>query len=65
MKLVRPLHRQRRRRRARWQVLNAAELSERFGVPLHELETTLVSQGIDFYKDSQDNIWASVEQPVS
>ena len=59
-KLLRPLHRQRIRRRARVEVVGLVELADRFGVAKNEVEAHLIDRGIAFHKDSNGGIWCSV-----
>jgi hypothetical protein len=60
MKLLRPLHRQRTRRRSTARVLDEHELAAELAIPLQDLEANLISQGIAYHKDSRGRIWASV-----
>ena len=59
MKLLRPLHRQRTRRRATHTVLGNEDLAAHYGVRLSDLEQHLISHDLPFHKDSRGNIWAS------
>lgn len=61
-KLIRPLHRQRTRRRNKAVVLNSIELCDHFAISLEDLEVLLRREGVHFHKDSQGEIWASVER---
>ena len=67
MKLLRPLHRQRTRRRTKLTVLGNEDLAAHYCVTLHELEAHLLNSNLPFHKDSRGNIWASCEvmQPVA
>ena len=60
MKLLRPLHRQRTRRRTTARVLDEQELAAEFDTSVEALEARLISEGIAFHKDSQGRIWASL-----
>ena len=64
-KLLRPLHRQRTRRRNRVSVLASAELAVHFAIEIEQLEHFLVDQDIAYHKDSQGELWATVELPRS
>lgn len=61
MKLLRPLHRQRTRRRLRYTVLGNEDLAAHHEVSLPALESHLLQQGLPYHKDSRGNIWASCE----
>ena len=61
-KLLRPLHRQRTRRRTQFTVLGNEDLAAYHCVRLSELESYLISHGKPFHKDSCGNIWASCEK---
>ncbi len=61
MKLIRPLHRQRTRKRNRAEVLNSAELAVLFGVPAEDLAAYLQRRNISYHKDSNGEIWVSQE----
>ena len=63
MKLLRPLHRQRQRRRTTAQVMNAEELCAYLNVTIDALEPALQNKKIAYYKDSQGSIWASIALP--
>ena len=67
MKLLRPLHRQRTRRRTRLTVLGNEDLAAHHCVTLNELEAHLLVSKLPFHKDSRGNIWAScdVVEPVT
>ena len=60
MKLLRPLHRQRTRRRSTARVLDQSELAERFGVELADLKEHLEHQGVRYHMDGQSRLWASI-----
>ena len=60
MKLLRPLHRQRTRRRARAVVLSTDALAEHFKVPPEKLEHYLQTQEMPYHKDSTGELWMSV-----
>lgn len=60
-KLLRPLHRQRRRRRTRAVVLSSDALAAHFGIASTELEDFMIDRGLPFHKDSRGELWASVE----
>lgn len=62
MKLLRPLHRQRSRRRNHFTVLGNEDLAAHYGVRFSELESYLVKHDLPFHKDSCANIWASCER---
>ncbi len=68
MKLLRPLHRRRVRRRNRMTVLDSKGLLEHFkarGVALSgekELSGYLQRHNIPFHRDGQGEIWVSIEQ---
>ena len=64
-KLLRPLHRQRTRRRHRVSVLSSAELAEHFAIEIGQLERFLGTEGVAYHKDSQGELWATVEIPPS
>ncbi|MEM7003936.1 MAG: hypothetical protein AAF529_24330 [Pseudomonadota bacterium] len=59
-KLLRPLHRQRQRRRSKFQVLNRAELATLLDVPTPAVEAHLDELGIAYHADSNGEIWASI-----
>ncbi len=59
MKLLRPLHRQRTRRRTRFTVLGNDDLAAYYGVRRQELEEHLMKRRIPYHKDSAGNVWAS------
>jgi len=61
MKLLRPLHRQRRRRQTRFIVLGNDDLAAHFSVPLCELQAHMERHNLPFHKDSRGNMWASCE----
>ena len=63
MKLLRPLHRQRARRRSRAVILDGRELAEKYDVQIGGLEDYLIANQLPFHKDSQGEIWASVSEP--
>ena len=63
MKLLRPLHRQRTRRRNHFQVLGSDQLASHFGVAREHLEEELRALGVAFHKDSRGELWASIEMP--
>ncbi len=58
-KLLRPLHRQRTRRRRTAQIMSAPELAEQFTIAERDLEDHLRANDIPYHKDSQGMIWAS------
>ena len=60
-KLLRPLHRQRQRRRTKFQVLNRAELATWLDVPASAVEGHLEKLGIAYHADSNGEIWASID----
>lgn len=60
-KLLRPLHRQRQRRRSRATVLDSKELAAHFDVPIDAVEDHLRKLDLNFHKDSQGVIWASLD----
>ncbi len=62
MKLLRPLHRQRTRRRNRFTVLGNEDLAAYYGVSRQALEAYLERNKLPFHKDSCGNIWASCER---
>lgn len=62
MKLLRPLHRQRTRRRSRLTVLGNEDLASHYCVHRNELERYLQHRQIPFHKDSAGNVWASCER---
>jgi len=57
---LRPLHRQRTRRRATRSVLDENELAHHFGVALTELKAALERAGWDYHEDAAGRFWASV-----
>lgn len=59
-KLLRPLHRQRTRRRHRSKIMNSDELVMHFGIDHSALESYLNAQKIAFHKDSRGEIWVSL-----
>lgn len=62
MKLLRPLHRQRTRKRQRLRVLNSDELVAHFGLASPEsLATYLTERRLPYHRDSRGIIWASIE----
>jgi hypothetical protein len=61
MKLLRPLHRQRTRRRSRALVLNGDDLAAHFGVARKDLQNHLDAKQIPYHLDSRGEIWASIE----
>lgn len=61
-KFLRPLHRQRNRRRARAIIFDGDELAEKYGVELETLEDYLLAHKLAYHKDSQGAIWASVTE---
>ncbi len=65
MKLLRPLHRQRTRRRTRFIVLGNEDLAAHHGVRAKDLEAYLLRKGLPFHKDSCGNIWASCERELA
>ena len=56
---LRPLHRQRNRRRKRVSVLNHTELAERLQVPLEDVKAKLAELGWPCHEDSGGNLWAT------
>ena len=60
MKLLRPLHRQRTRRRARAVVLSTDALAEHFDIPAEKLELYLKSHAMPYHKDSTGELWMSI-----
>ena len=60
-KLLRPLHRQRQRRRSRASVLGSTELAAHFDVDIDAVEDHLRNLNLAFHKDSRGVIWASVD----
>jgi hypothetical protein len=60
MKLVRPLHRQRTRKRNEFQVLSGEALASHFEVSRANLEAYLDAAGIAYHKDSRGELWASI-----
>ena len=62
MKLLRPLHRQRSRRRNNFTVLGNEDLAAHYCVRFSDLESYLVKHNLPFHKDSCANIWASCER---
>ncbi len=65
MKLLRPLHKRRSRRRQRAIILNSSELTEHFGLSqqamaAQSLEQFLKLHQIPYHKDSKGEIWASI-----
>ena len=65
MKLLRPLHRQRARRRNRVHVLGNEDLAAYYCVPFSELEAYLLKHHLPFHKDSCGNLWASCERETA
>ena len=65
MKLLRPLHRQRTRRRSRLTVLGNEDLAAHHCVRMSELERYLLKRQIPFHKDSAGNVWASCERDIA
>lgn len=65
MKLLRPLHRQRKSRPIKFEVLGNQDLAAFHGVQLADLEDHLQRQGLPFHKDSCGNLWASCARPTS
>jgi hypothetical protein len=59
-KLLRPLHRQRQRRRTRAIVLSSAGLAAYYEVEVATLEDFLQAQALPYHKDSRGEIWASI-----
>jgi hypothetical protein len=59
---LRPLHRQRGRRRPAQPVRNSRELAAALGCPHAELEAELQRKGIRYHKDSSGELWSS--QPI-
>ncbi len=59
-KLLRPLHRQRTRRRARATVLASERLAEHFDIDVVNLEAYMHKHNLAFHKDSRGEIWASI-----
>ena len=59
MKLLRPLHRQRVKRRNKAVILSSNELVDTLGIPREDLEAYLSERGLPFHKDSQGEIWLS------
>lgn len=65
MKLLKPLHRQRTRRRNKFHVLGNQDLAAYYCVSLSELEDYLVEHGLPFHKDSCGNLWASCKKDTA
>jgi len=61
-KLLRPLHRQRTRRRAKITVLGNEDLAAYLSVLPAELEAHMRANSLPFHKDSCGNIWASCKR---
>ena len=59
-KLLRPLHRQRSRRRKRIEVVGRQDLAERYDISPEEVEAHLSQLGIAFHKDSNGGVWCSL-----
>ena len=51
----------RRTRTKRRHIMQSTELCEYFGVDLSELEAVLRAKGLPYHKDSNLQIWASIE----
>ena len=51
----------RRTRTKRRHIMQGAELCAYFGVDLSELEAMLCAKGLPYHKDSNLQIWASIE----
>ena len=62
-KLLRPLHRQRVKKTAKFTVYAGTELCELLALSLSELEARLTARGLPYHKDSQGELWVSL--PVS
>lgn len=56
---LRPLHRRRKGRRKRVQVLNQDELAARLGVEVTQLAERMDSLGWHYHRDSTGALWAS------
>lgn len=56
---LRPLHRQRSRRRTPVAVFNHEELAARLEVTVDEVKAKLVELGWSFHEDSGGNLWAT------
>ena len=61
MRLLRPLHRQRVRKRSQFTVLGNEDLAAYFDVRYDQLQNHLEKMDIPFHKDSSGNIWASCQ----
>ena len=59
MKLLRPLHRQRTRRRNKARILNSEDLLLLLEVDREDLEAYLNARRLPFHKDSCGEIWLS------
>ena len=57
---LRPLHRQRRRRRSTVRVLDHSELANELGVAERDLKTALDEAGWRYHEDANGRLWASV-----
>lgn len=57
---LRPLHRQRTRRRAQVRILDQRELAEHFGVDESKLKVTLRAAGWRYHEDAAGQLWASM-----
>ena len=54
-----PLHRRRKGRRKRVEVLNQDELAQRLGVPVPQLRQRLDELGWRYHEDSAGALWAT------
>ncbi len=59
-KLLRPLHRQRVRKAAKFKVYAGAELCELLAVSPDALEACLTARALPCHKDSQGELWVSL-----
>ena len=59
MKLLRPLHRQRSRRRNKSRILNTEDLLVLLDVEREDLEAYLNARRLPFHKDSRGELWLS------
>lgn len=57
---LRPLHRQRTRRRAPVRILDQRELAEHFRVDESELKQALKAAGWRYHEDAAGQLWASM-----
>ena len=56
---IRPLHRQRNRRRKPVTVLGQSELAELLDIPECEVKTTLQQLGSGYHEDSSGKVWTT------